>query len=252
MKSNTFKNTVIQFILIKLAIIVVLGSAVYYHIHNKSVENKSEKVIKSDIIKDTVIDYSIQNGNLFTGKQQRVAYQGEKEPTNLLDHILWQTTQDVTYDPSYYVIKYPMGDVPANKGVCVDVAIRALRTEGIDLQQLVHEDIMRNLAAYGLSKADSNIDHRRCVNLIKYFKRQNQTILVTNDESYYKPGDLVFWDIARGHVGVVTNVRVPGTKRYYMVHNICCGPELDDMLFSAPIVAHVRLNLKSLNIWHSN
>ena len=248
MKSNTFKNTVIQFVLIKLGIIVILGSAVYYHIHNKSVENKSEKVINPTVttITDDVV-YSVENGNLVTAKDQYVVYQGEKEPTNLLDHILWQTNQDVTYDSRYFVIKYPMGDVPANKGVCVDVPIRALRTEGIDLQQLVHEDIMSNLAAYGLSKADSNIDHRRCVNLIKYFTRQNQTLPVTHNESDYKPGDLVFWNIARGHVGVITNVKMPGTKRYYIVHNICCGPELEDMLFGAPVVAHVRLNLKSLN-----
>ena len=241
MKSNTIYNLVLASI---LGALIFSG---YYIITGKLDYNKSDKVVFVQKVKSKPVVYSPENNNLHTGKEQYVDYQGEKEPTNLLEHILWQTTQDVTYDPRYYVIKYPMGDVPANKGVCVDVPIRALRTEGIDLQQLVHQDIKLNLSAYGLSKADANIDHRRCVNLIKYFKRHNNTIPVTNVGSDYRPGDLVFWNIARGHVGVVSDIRVPGTSRYFIVHNICCGPELEDMLFAAEIVAHVRLNLKSLN-----
>jgi uncharacterized protein YijF (DUF1287 family) len=34
------------------------------------------------------------------------------------------------YDPSYVKIAYPNGDVPANKGVCTDVIIRAYRKVG--------------------------------------------------------------------------------------------------------------------------
>jgi hypothetical protein len=26
-----------------------------------------------------------------------------------------------------------------------------------------------------------------------------------------------------------------------MVHNICCGPKMEDFLFAAPIACHVRL-----------
>ena len=46
-------------------------------------------------------------------------------------HAKWQTTQDVTYDGSYREIDYPMGDVPANIGVCTDVIIRAYRYVGL-------------------------------------------------------------------------------------------------------------------------
>ncbi len=156
-----------------------------------------------------------------------------------VDHVKWQSTQDVTYDPSYFTIPYPNGDVPANKGVCVDIPIRGLRTIGLDLQKLVHEDILRSQSAYRITRIDKNIDHRRCTNLIVYFKRKNQTVPVSDKEEDYHPGDLVFWDIARGHVGVVSDVKVPGTQRYYMVHNICCGPKMEDFLFAAPIVCHV-------------
>lgn len=165
-----------------------------------------------------------------------------------VEHVRWQSTQDVTYDPSYFTLSYPNGDVPANKGVCVDVPIRGLRSIGIDLQKLVHEDVLSNSSAYHITRADRNIDHRRCVNLITYFKRKKQHITVTNNGANYYPGDIVFWNIARGHVGVVTNLKVPGTNRYFMVHNICCGPQMEDFLFAAPIVCHVSID----KILHEN
>ena len=47
------------------------------------------------------------------------------------------TRDRVTYDPAYFSIPYPNGDVPAGKGVCTDVIIRAYRKVGIDLQKEV-------------------------------------------------------------------------------------------------------------------
>ena len=69
---------------------------------------------------------------------------------------------------------YPGGDVPADKGVCTDVIIRAYRKLGIDLQKEVHEDMAANYELYpknwGLSHTDRNIDHRRVPNLMVFFK----------------------------------------------------------------------------------
>ena len=62
----------------------------------------------------------------------------------LADSTLTLTNQHVLYDPSYFVIGYPNGDVPSNKGVCTDVVIRAYRKIGIDLQKEVHEDMRAN------------------------------------------------------------------------------------------------------------
>ena len=45
----------------------------------------------------------------------------------LADSALVLTNQSVVYDPEYRVIDYPNGDVPADKGVCTDVVIRAFR-----------------------------------------------------------------------------------------------------------------------------
>ena len=54
---------------------------------------------------------------------------------NLSDSALELTKQKVTYDPSYFSIDYPNGDVPSDKGVCTDVVIRAYRKLGIDWSQ---------------------------------------------------------------------------------------------------------------------
>ena len=56
----------------------------------------------------------------------------------LADSALTLTYQQVLYDPSYFSMDYPNGDVPAGRGVCTDVVIRAYRKLGIDLQQQVH------------------------------------------------------------------------------------------------------------------
>jgi len=89
---------------------------------------------------------------------------------NLCSAAMELTKQDVIYDPSYFSIEYPNGDVPANKGVCTDVIIRAYRIVGTDLQQKVHEDMKSNFSSYpnhwGLKSTDKNIDHRRVPNLM--------------------------------------------------------------------------------------
>lgn len=58
------------------------------------------------------------------------------------------TQQAVVYDPSYFSIPHPNGDVPADRGVCTDVVIRAYRKLGIDLQKEVHEDMKAHFNVY--------------------------------------------------------------------------------------------------------
>ncbi len=80
---------------------------------------------------------------------------------NLSIAALELTKDKVTYDPSYFSIEYPNGDVPKGKGVCTDVIIRAFRKLGIDLQKEIHEDMQKNFNLYpkiwGLRKTDKNI-----------------------------------------------------------------------------------------------
>jgi uncharacterized protein YijF (DUF1287 family) len=162
----------------------------------------------------------------------------------ICEHALQQTLKPCTYDPAYRSIKYPGGDVPDSLGVCTDVIIRAYRAVGIDLQQLIHEDMKKAHAEYNkrrlTKKLDTNIDHRRCPNMETFFTRKGAVRPITKNEKDYQPGDIVFWDIAAGHVGLVVNQKVPFMDRYYLVHNICCGPKKEDFLFAAKITGHYR------------
>ncbi|GEM_PF-186219 len=154
------------------------------------------------------------------------------------------------YDPAYTKLKYPGGDVPLETGVCADVIVRAFRFADLDLQKEIHEDMTRNFAAYpntwGAKKPDSNIDHRRVGNLMKWFERQGRAQPVTKSAKDYAPGDVVAWDLGNGrlHIGLVTDRRagsLPGQgEGFLMVHNIGAGARIEDVLFSWQVIGHYR------------
>ncbi len=154
------------------------------------------------------------------------------------------THQQVQYDPQYFSIMYPNGDIPSSKGVCTDVIIRAYRKLGIDLQKEVHEDMRDNFNVYpkswGLKKTDKSIDHRRVPNLMKYFSRHGAIKKVTNNPADYVPGDIVSWNLggAITHIGIVVDKKSNDGKRYLIVHNIGNGQELSDCLFKYNIIGH--------------
>lgn len=165
----------------------------------------------------------------------------------LVEAAIERTSHEVRYDPSYFRIDYPNGDVPAEVGVCTDEVIRSYRAIGVDLQRLVHEDMERDFSAYprtwGAKKTDRNIDHRRVPNLRKFFERQGASLPVTDDARDYKPGDVVTWDLSGGmtHIGLVVNVPSDAdASRMQIVHNIGAGPKMEDVLFGWKITGHYR------------
>ncbi|AOW16042.1 DUF1287 domain-containing protein [Polaribacter vadi] len=156
------------------------------------------------------------------------------------------TKDNVVYDPSYFSIEYPNGDVPKGKGVCTDVIIRAYRKLGIDLQKEVHEDMKANFNLYpkiwSLKRPDKNIDHRRVPNLMTFFSRKGTTKPITKNPDDYKPGDIICWNLggAITHTGIVVNKKSQDNKRFLIVHNIGAGQVLQDCLFDFKIIGHYR------------
>ncbi len=154
------------------------------------------------------------------------------------------TKQKVVYDPTYFTITYPNGDVPSGKGVCTDVVIRAYRKLGIDLQKEVHEDMKANFQKYpktwGLKQPDKNIDHRRVPNLMVFFTRYGQVKPITDKAEDYLPGNIVCWNLggAVTHIGLVVNKKSADGKRNLIVHNIGGGQVLADCLFEYKIIGH--------------
>lgn len=162
----------------------------------------------------------------------------------LSDAAIELTTQKVHYDPTYFSIPYPNGDVPSDKGVCTDVVIRAYRKLGIDLQKEVHEDMLSNFSLYpkdwGLKATDKNIDHRRVPNLMTFFKRHGVVKKKSTNPDDYAPGDIVTWNLGGGinHIGILIDQKSNDNERYLVVHNIGNGQEISDCLFQFKIIGH--------------
>jgi len=156
----------------------------------------------------------------------------------------------VAYDPSYYKIPYPEGDVPAAKGVAADLIVRCYRKLGIDLQQEIHEDMEKHFRIYpqlwAAQGPDANIDHRRVQNLQRFFSRKGATLTTGSDPSQYKPGDIVVWALANAaemHVGIV----VPGTPGsgdtpWVVHHPTGGGVQWENALFQYQILGHFRFD----------
>jgi uncharacterized protein YijF (DUF1287 family) len=156
-----------------------------------------------------------------------------------------------SYDPSYVHIPYPNGDVPRQTGICADVVIRAARDGlGLDLQQLVHEDMARHFDAYpshikwGAKRPDANIDHRRVLNLEAFWSRAGAMLWEasgpTDGDGFPLPlqiGDLLTWmlDARLPHVGVVVEHDSAATR---IVHNVGRGVEENDLYAFHPHRAH--------------
>lgn len=151
------------------------------------------------------------------------------------------------YDPAYFSLTYPNGDPPLDRGVCTDVVIRALRTQGIDLQQRINDDMRGNFTAYpqlwGLSRPDRNIDHRRVPNQMRWFQRQGWELPISTVADDYAAGDIVAWKLNGNgllHVGIVSDQRLDdGTP--LVLHNIAHGTQEQDLLFRHTIIGHYRM-----------
>jgi uncharacterized protein YijF (DUF1287 family) len=155
----------------------------------------------------------------------------------LADAARAQVGVTVGYDPAWTQLTYPGGDVPRSTGVCADVVIRAARDAlGLDLQKLVHEDMLKDFDAYPARKAwgsrrpDSNIDHRRVMNLEAYWARAGARLWAaqapTPGNAFPHPieiGDILTWllDARLPHVGIA----VSASPHVNMVHNIGRGVE---------------------------
>ena len=171
---------------------------------------------------------------------------GRADPAGeLIDAARRQIGVTLQYDGGYRLLAFPGGDVPADRGVCTDVLIRAYRVAfGRDLQVLVNRDMSRAFSAYprlwGLRRPDRNIDHRRVPNLAAFFRRHGQTLGASARADDYAAGDLVTWRLPGGvpHIGIVGDRR--GVGRPAVIHNIGQGAREEDSLFAFPVTGHYR------------
>lgn len=157
------------------------------------------------------------------------------------------------YDPAYVALDFPGGDVPADRGVCTDVLIRAFRTAwGLDLQRVVNRDMRDHFAEYpqnwDMSGPDPNIDHRRVPNLQRLLARAGTDLPIRSEAADYQPGDIVSWRLPGNlpHIGIVSDRMNPDGNAPMILHNIGGGAQEDDLLFSFPITGHYRITPQAL------
>lgn len=158
-----------------------------------------------------------------------------------------EITNGVTYANGYMAVSgYPMGDIPSDRGACTDVVVRSLRAAGIDLQKLVHEDVLEAPDYYRLPQVDTNIDHRRISTMHAYLAR-NALSLSTDvrDRGAFRPGDVIFFSWTKcpacklDHVGIVSDKVGPRGYRLVLENG---GPRAaeNDSLDRGSIVGHFR------------
>jgi uncharacterized protein YijF (DUF1287 family) len=155
------------------------------------------------------------------------------------------------YNATYRVISYPGGDVPSTTGACTDVIVRAGRMAGYDLQKLIHEDMVRNFKAYpqkwGLPAPDSNIDHRRVPNQMRFFERKGLRLTKSVNSktlATWQVGDFVYWDTGRNlHTGVISDRRNQYGEPFVIHNGWMCVEE--DVLTKWRIIGHYRYPARS-------
>lgn len=175
-----------------------------------------------------------------------------KDPRTAADKIVngakQQVIDMVVYDAGYVRMEYPNGDVPADRGACTDVIVRALRNAGYDLQRLMHEDMKVNFRLYpgnrGLTRPDPNIDHRRVPNHLVFMKRFAKELPKGTSGKAVKTwqhGDLVYWDFGSGltHCGVVSD-KIGPRGLPLIIHNNGPRASQDDALDCWPVLGHFR------------
>jgi len=156
----------------------------------------------------------------------------------------------IGYDPRYVTIPYPNGDVSRSTGVCADVIVRAYRDAlALDLQRLLHEDMMKDFASYprtwGMSHPDTNIDHRRVLNLETFWRRTHAQLWFDSSPTAgdafpapLAPGDILTWrlDGRIPHIGIVTEASrgLFGTTTIRVVHNWGNGAEQSSLSTFSP------------------
>ncbi|MAK60662.1 MAG: DUF1287 domain-containing protein [Ponticaulis sp.] len=146
--------------------------------------------------------------------------------TELLKAARGQIGVTTLFDPAYVSLDYPGGDVPEDRGVCIDVVIRAYREAfDFDFQKAIHEDMKAHFSAYpktwGLTRTDRNIDHRRVPNLETWLSRRGHELELTGWEA----GDLMTCRLGGSlpHVVIVSAPSEASATILKVIHNIGLG-----------------------------
>lgn len=128
---------------------------------------------------------------------------GIPDPLDLWIGIRKVELDAATYDDGYFTIDYPGGDVPRDRGACVDVIVRALRNVGVDLQVELHEDARAHPRRYPMiDEPNADIDHRRVRTVLPWFRAHWTTRPAeATNEAPFEVGEVVFMETMASRSG---------------------------------------------------
>jgi len=145
------------------------------------------------------------------------------------------------YDADYYV----EGEPPKGRSACVDVVYYAYLETGINLRDEVDRDLRANPSIYP-AKGDYAINHRRCPNLIVWFRGFAKELTKKTDKknlSEWKPGDVVFWSLTNDgvadHVGIISEIKTKDGIPL-VIHQFPPACTEEDVLNRWTIMGHFR------------
>lgn len=163
-----------------------------------------------------------------------LSHRHETKAASLVVKARTQIGVTTQYDPAYVALDYPGGDVPEDRGVCIDVIIRAYRDAfGFDFQTHIHQDMSANFAAYpktwGLTRTDRNIDHRRVPNVETWLTRHGHELTA----EAWQPGDLITCRVGDTlpHIGILSSQK-DRSGRWKAIHNIGLGTLEDSRIWA--------------------
>lgn len=168
---------------------------------------------------------------------------GIPDPIDIVNAARKEVEQRTTYQSNYCAGGYP----PDHEGVCTDVVWRGFMGAGINLKDLMDDDIKENIHLYPRTNGlrEPNIDFRRVPNQYVFFERFCEVLtteLIPRDIENLKqwqPGDIVVFEGLK-HVAIISDRRArDGTP--YIIHNSPpYASEVKLNSYSAKIVGHYR------------
>ena len=244
LKKNDKKNSYIKLITIATMVMVPLGVFLISRNSESSPEDPENHIDTPSPIRQET--HQLEIPRILSGTDQ------DEDGIDDLEDIVQGARLDAMNRPTYRSNYYRGGYPPDNEGVCTDVIWRAFSHAGYNLKDMVDEDIKNNVTDYPRvqNRPDPNIDFRRVLNLIPFFKKHATTWtndLIPNDEEnlvQWQGGDIVVFDQPYSHIAIVSDRRredgVP-----YIIHN--ASPytlEADHLLYwhenLSPIIHHFR------------
>ncbi len=187
---------------------------------------------------------------VLTGPHDRDAdLDGIPDQVDVLVGALKCAINGASYDGGFAKIAYPLGDVDPHKGCCTDVVIRSMRNAGLDLQELIHGDILARPWAYPhVDEPSTHIDHRRVKNMVVYMRKHMDALCTDAMDATcrFMPGDVVFFDtLAKkgpDHVGIVS-WETDDAGLLMVINNWTTGHTTApmDLLSWCPVTDHLRL-----------